>query len=93
MMGIDLKEFIKVVRDLSRNEKESIYRLIKTYLNNKHAKESETVINIKLEGQWRVEPEGKVLYIRPKQEDGIGQGVGTGGDLAWRVGISHQAQW
>jgi len=70
MMGIDLKEFIKVVRDLNRNEKESIYRLIKTYLNKKQETESETVINIELEGQWHVEPEGKVLYIRPKLEDG-----------------------
>jgi len=70
MMGIDLKEFIKVVRDLNRNEKESIYRLIKTYLNKEKETESQTVINIKLEGQWHVEPEGKALYIRPNQEDG-----------------------
>lgn len=69
MTRLELLEFMRIIKEFNRKGKDSISRLLSTYLENqKSIEETDRGISIRLDGKWRVIQEDQEIYIMPKKE-------------------------
>jgi len=70
MTKLELLEFIRITKEFNRKGKDSISRLLSTYIEKiKSTEENHNEILIRMDGKWDVIQEDKSLYIMPKKDN------------------------